>query len=53
MGEAEDVIARAKSVAGDLYEVLQRDGVTGEEVIRAAAPFDDIEREIKRLLADG
>ena len=53
MGEAEDVIGRAKAVAQDVKDVLDGDGATLDDVREAATGFDDIETEIRRLLKNG
>lgn len=53
MGEAEDVIDRAKEVALGIKDVLNRDGATPDDVRNAATDLDDIETEIERLLKDG
>ena len=53
MGEAENVISRAKAVALNVKGVLERDGATPDDLREAAADFDDIEAEIERLLKDG
>ena len=53
MGEAEDVIASAVETAHAIKRVLETDGATVDDLKKAAMPFDHIEKEIERLLADG
>ncbi len=50
--DAQEIIGNARRAALDLEQVLLKEGVTGEDVKRAAEPFDDIESEIVRLLED-
>lgn len=53
MSEAEDLISRAKAVALNVQDVLNRDDATIADVRAASADFDDIETDIERLLKDG
>ena len=53
MGEAEDVINRARMVGLNIQNALNKDGATADDVREAAADLDDIEATIERLLADG
>lgn len=53
MSDASKVVERARSAAKDLEQVLMKDGVTGDVVKSAAAPFDEIEAELEKLLKDG
>lgn len=53
MDKAEDVIAAAVETATAIKTVLETDGVTGDDVKKAAKPLDAIEKEIERLLSNG
>lgn len=53
MSDAGEAVERAREAAKALRDVLVRDGVTGDEIKKAAEPFDQIESELERLINDG
>lgn len=53
MSDVSEIVERTRDAARVLEGVLMRDGVTRDEVKKAAEPFDTIESELERLLNDG